>query len=69
MIPGRKSYPETLRILEHSFCLWNLLLRFWERLGDAPHPVRVTIRDNKDYIRALFDSYHTTITGRGVLLT
>ena len=34
----------------------------------APHPVRVTIRDNKDYIRVLFYSYSTTITGWGVLL-
>ena len=29
----------------------------------------VTIRDNKDYIRVLFYSYYTTITGWGVLLT
>ena len=34
----------------------------------TPHPVIVTIRDDKDYIRALFYSYYTTITGWGVLL-
>ena len=36
--------------------------------GRTPHPVIVTIRDNKDYIRVLFYSYSTTITGWGVLL-
>ena len=36
----------------------------------SPHPVIVTIRDNnKDYIRVLFYSYYTTITGWGALLT
>ena len=35
----------------------------------TPHPVIVTIRDNKDYIRVLFYSYYTTITGWGALLT
>ena len=34
----------------------------------TPHPVIVTIRDNKDYIRVLLYSFHTTITGCGVLL-
>ena len=34
-----------------------------------PHPVIVTIRDNRDYIRVLLYSYYTTITGWGVLLT
>ena len=34
----------------------------------TPHPVIVAIRDNKDYIRVLLDSYYTTITGWGVLL-
>ena len=34
----------------------------------TPHPVIVTIRDNKDLIRVLFYSYYTTITGSGVLL-
>ena len=34
----------------------------------TPHPVIVTIRDNRDYIRVLFYSYYTTITGWGVLL-
>ena len=28
----------------------------------------MTIRDNKEYIRVLVDSYYTTITGWGVLL-
>ena len=35
----------------------------------TPHPVMVTTRDNRDYIRVLSYSYYTTITGRGVLLT
>ena len=35
----------------------------------TPHPVIVTIRDNKDYIRVLSYSSYTTITGWGVLLT
>ena len=34
---------------------------------DPPHPVIVTIRDSRDYIRVLLYSY-TTITGWGVLL-
>ena len=34
----------------------------------TPHPVIVTIRDNKDYIKVLLYSYYTTITGWGVLL-
>ena len=38
-------------------------------LGGPPHPVIVTIRDNRDYIRVLLSSYYTTITGWGVLLT
>ena len=32
------------------------------------HPVVVTMRDNRDYIRVLLYSYYTTITGWGVLL-
>ena len=35
----------------------------------TPHPVIVTIMDNRDYIRVLSYSYYTTITGWGVLLT
>ena len=35
----------------------------------TPHPVIVTIRDNRDYIRVLTYSHYTTITGWGVLLT
>ena len=34
-----------------------------------PHRVIVTTRDNKDDIRVLSYSYHTTITGWGVLLS
>ena len=34
----------------------------------TPHPVIVTIRDNRGYIRVLLYSYYTTITGWGVLL-
>ena len=34
----------------------------------TPHPVIVTIMDNRDYIRVLLYSYYTTITGWGVLL-
>ena len=33
-----------------------------DTLGGPPHPVIVTIRDNRDYIRVLLYSY-TTITG------
>ena len=36
---------------------------------DTPHPVIGAIRDKKDHIRALLYSYHTTITGWGVVLT
>ena len=39
------------------------------KLGGPPHPVIVTIRDNRDYIRVLLYSYYTTVTGWGVLLT
>ena len=34
----------------------------------TPHPVTVTVRANKDYMRVLFYSYYTTITRWGVLL-
>ena len=34
----------------------------------TPHPVIVTIGDNRDYIRVLLYSYYSTITGWGVLL-
>ena len=34
----------------------------------TPHPVIVTIIDNKDYVRVLLYSYYTTIAGWGVLL-
>ena len=42
---------------------------FRDSLGRLPHAVILTIRDNKDYIRVLSFSYHTTITGWGVPLT
>ena len=38
----------------------NLMLRW------TPHPVIVTIFDNKDHFRILLYSYDTTITGWGV---
>ena len=31
----------------------------------TPHPVIVTIRDNRDYIRVLLYSYYATLQGRG----
>ena len=31
----------------------------------TPHPVIVTFRDKKDYIRVLLYSYYTTIKGGG----
>ena len=34
-------------------------------LGGTPHPVIVTIGDNRDYIRVLLYSYYTTISGWG----
>ena len=40
-----------------------------KNLGGPPHPVIVTITDNKDYTRVLLYSYYTTITGCGVLLS
>ena len=36
--------------------------------GWIPHPVIVSIRDNKDHIRVVLYSYYTTIAGWGVLL-
>ena len=38
-------------------------------MGGTPHPVIVTIGDNRDCIRVLLYSEYTTITGWGVLLT
>ena len=34
----------------------------------TPHPVIVTIRDNRDYIRVLLYSCYSTITGWGGFL-
>ena len=33
-----------------------------------PHPVIVTKKDNRDYIKVLFYSYYTTVTRWAVLL-
>ena len=41
------------------------MLDYGYPLGGPPHPVIVTIRDNRDYIRVLLYSYYTTITGVG----
>ena len=49
-------------------CLGSPLIR-GSILGGPPHPVIVTIRDNKDYIRVFLYSYYMTITGWGVLLS
>ena len=46
---------------------WKHARRFYVRW--TPHPVIVTIRDIKDYIRVLIYSYYTTITGWGVLVS
>ena len=48
-----------------------IVFRVWPSIDirRTPHPVIVTIRDNKEYIRVLLYSYYTTITGWGVLLT
>ena len=35
-------------------------------IGGPPHPVIVTIRDKRDYIKVLLYSYCTTITGWGL---
>ena len=40
-----------------------------KKLGGPLHPVIVTVRDNKDHIRVLLNSYYSTITGWGLLLT
>ena len=37
-------------------------------MDPPPCTVTVAIRDSKDYVRVLFYSYYTTITGWGVLL-
>ena len=39
-----------------------------DTLSGPPHPVLVTIPDNKDYSRVLLYPHYTTITGCGVLL-
>ena len=33
----------------------------------SPHPVIVTIKDNKDHIRVLLFSHSVSLTGQGVL--
>ena len=44
-----------------------MLRALGSRLGRPPHPVIVTTRHNKDYVRVLLYSDYTTITGWGVL--
>ena len=40
---------------------WNLRAESRRLLRWIPHPVIVTIMDNKDYIRVLLYSYYTTL--------
>ena len=47
---------------------WGFESKLNSYLRWTPHPVIVTIRDNKDYITVLLYSSYTTITGWGVLL-
>ena len=51
-----------------SFLLVGLSIHEQIYIRRTPHPVIVTMRDKKDYIRVLLYSYYTTITGWGVLL-
>ena len=46
----------------------NGLTKSTDHPSSSPHPVIVTIRDNKAYIKVLLYSYYTTITGWGVFL-
>ena len=49
-------------------------VRFYTDIGSTisfrwtRHPVIVSIRDNRDYIRVLLYSHYTTFTGWGILL-
>ena len=45
-------------------CVQTLRFLRW-----TPHPVIVTIMDDKEYIRVLLYSHFTIITGWGVLLS
>ena len=56
--------------IQDAHCLYDLLLhpKPYIHVRWTPHPVIVTIRDNKDYIGVLLYSYYTTITGWGLLL-
>ena len=59
----QNSFEQKFRLKES----W-LLFTQMKTLGGPPHPVIVTIRGNRDYIRVLLYSHYTTITGWGVLL-
>ena len=61
----RHCGPEARRLLSRSIAGDSL---FGVYIRRTPHPVIVTIRDNRDHIRVLLYSYHTTIAGWGVLL-
>ena len=37
-------------------------------LGWTPHPVIVTVGDNRDYTRVLLNSCYAAVAGQGVLL-
>ena len=54
--PACSRDPGNLERLSREYIRWT------------PHPVIVTVRDNRDYIRVLLYFYYTTITGWGVLL-
>ena len=49
-------------------CSYKWTFKKREYLRRTPHPVMVTIRDNRDYTVGSYYPYNTTITGRGVLL-
>ena len=48
--------------------VWDSSFKAWEDFRWTPHPVIVTIRDIRDYVRVLLYSCYTAITGWGVLL-
>ena len=73
----RRRSPETMRYVSPKACKVNQSLSTARKLEClqviylrwTTHPVIVTIRNNRDYIRVLLYSYSTTIAGWGVLLT
>ena len=60
-LPAASSFPQLQRTIQP----WRSIAQSFRR---TPHHVIVIIKDNKDYIRAPYYSYYTTITGWGVLL-